>query len=127
MPAGPQRRLERGHRHAGFDGRRQIARLVLDQLTQAFQVQDDSRLRSRYADGGGGAPTPGHDRDSRAGRDLDDGPHLVHRAGNERGFGSASLDDVRRELHGAEDVGGADDGPELVENRDVHGRSSRPR
>ena len=123
----PQRRLKRGHRHAGLDSRRQIARLVLEQLGESPQAQNESGARGRRANGGGRPPTPRHDRDVRSRGDLDDGTHLVDRTRKEGGFGRAPLDDVRSEVHVAEDVGGTNDGSELVENRDIHGRFPRPR
>ena len=100
---------------------------MLEQSGQAAQPEDQSGARGWRADGGGGASTPGNDGDAGSGGDLDDRANFVDRTGKEHGFRRAALDDVRAEVHAAEDVGGADDSAQLVENGDVHGRFPRPR
>ncbi len=128
LAAGAQGRLQRGDGDAGLRGRREVAGLVLDERAEPREQEHQPGARRRHADADGAAAAPRHDGHARLRRLRDDGRDLVHAAGPHRRLGRAALDHVRRQLDAGEDVGGADDGAELVEQRhDAPGaRSAAP-
>ena len=94
LAARAERSLQCGDRDARLRGRREVARLVLDERVQTREHEDQSRARRGRADANGAAAAPGHDRHAGFHGVRDDGGDLVDTTRQHRGLGRAAFDHV---------------------------------
>jgi hypothetical protein len=106
--------LERAQGHARLDGGSEIAGLVLEKPVEPPQRQHEAQAQGRSADAHPGAAAPRRHRVARLRRRQQDGRDFLLASGEHDRLGGAAIQNVRTAVRPGKDVGGTDDGAELV-------------